>query len=652
MRKKTTSWTAVSFLLIASCAPIQRDLNDNIDPTLRLSRNDYKNATNLETLLKTDDGVQVLPPGAEPPIPELDAKPQVSFKPTSVVEPKIPDLAEIIAAPRPPKLGQSKLVSVAVTDDVPLKDVLIELARLADVDIEVDSGIAGGISFRAKDRPFNEVIERISSLAGLRYSMRNNVLRVERDLPYIQTYMLDMLNIDRSSSGSFDITSAGAGAGTGTGGSVGGSSSKISADSKGDFWEKFKETLDKIIGYQQASFVSDATVQPQPAAPQPQQSVPPQGGDQSMMPPGGPENSVPVMAPPVPPQVRTATSGPGNSSSAGSFYSLNRQSGTLTVSGTEHQHEIIRRFLHAIESNISAQVLIEAKIVEVTLNDRYQTGINWGKFGGTSLNFTGNFLPAINSANAGIITFNKSDIFKSGIDLNGVVRLLDEFGTTRALSSPRLNATNNQQAVLSFAENIVYFNVILSTTDAVAGTGGSAGTPAKVTVTSTMQKAPVGITLALQPSINMENNEITLSVRPTLTRVTKFVDDPSFEINKAIAAAQITDTNLLASLAAVKSPIPQLEVRELDSMLKVASGQVMVIGGLLEDRVTNNDAGVPAISEVPVFGNLFKAVDKLNSKKELIILLRATIVSPRGSADAADKAIYEKFTDDPRPLNF
>jgi general secretion pathway protein D len=247
-------------------------------------------------------------------------------------------------------------------------------------------------------------------------------------------------------------------------------------------------------------------------------------------------------------------------------------------------------------------------------------------------------------------------LFGTGVDLSAAVRLLDEFGTSRALSSPRLNAMNNQQAVLTFAENIVYFKVKIKVTAAVPGTGGSAGTPAIIEVNSEENKAPVGILLSLQQTINKEISEITLSVRPTLTRVTQFVVDPSFPIQVAVAlnnlTADSTSAELIEKIRNTDSRVPQIETRELDSILKVKSGQVMVIGGLLEDKITNTDSGLPGVSRVPYFGNLFKSVDKVNSKKELIIFIRATIVDPHGSASEADKALYRKFIQDPDPLRF
>ncbi len=639
------------FFLLGSCSqgnydiadPLNPDNRDIIDPRAGLTREDYRAINELNSYDQKSDG-----------------------KNGNVMEPPIPDMAEILALPRPPKIGETKLVSVAVTDDVPLKDVLIELARLADVDVEVDAGVTGGVSFRAKDRPFNEVIARLADLGGLRYNMKNNVLRVERDTPYIHTYRLDLLNIDRSSSANIGVSSTGnasggsggasssgssgsGGASTTSGGSTTGSNSSISAESKSDFWAKFEESITKILAFQPAVMVSATTVAVQPVL-----SAPPFPDPTGAAASGAATQPVPT---PVPTPIVSPIASPvaSQTSPSSTFYSLNRQAGTITVSATERQHDVIRQFLHEVESNISSQVLIEAKIVEVTLSDRYQTGINWTNFGENSANFTGDVdyvAPVESTKAAPTITLLKDGLINN-FDLDVALKMLNEFGTTRALSSPRLNAMNNQQAVLSFVENLLYFDIDIEVTDQVAGTASSSATPAKVEVTSTPLTAPVGIVLTLQPSINRETNEVTLSVRPTLSKSTKLVKDPGFEVGKAQAAAQLdADSPILATLDNIESNIPQLEVRELDSIMKVKSGQVMVIGGLLEDKLVNADAGVPGLGEIPYFGNLFKSVDKTTTKKELVIMIRATIVGSHGYVDKADKGVYKKFMTDPRPLEF
>ena len=632
-------------ILLLSCTVLMSSckdsfVDDKLDPIDRpasLSREDFRDMRKAASL----------------------KKPEVTANLSNVVEPPIPDLAEIIAAPPRPKIGETQLVSLAVTDDVPLKDVLIEIARLANVDIDVDASIKGGVSLRATDKPFNEVIERISSMAGLRYNMKNGVLRIERDTPYIQLYSLDLLNSERSANGSISIGGAASGTGA-AGGSGGGSSSSITASSNSDFWTKFESSIGQILAYTPAQRTSGTTIsaQPAPAGGQPDGSAPNPNPEltptsQAIIKPMQAAGMEPVPQPPVAPP--PTASGPAVAGVAGSFYVVNRQASTLTVSGTEKQHEMIKKFLTKIVQNTSSQVLIEAKVVEVNLNDTYQSGIDWNNFGVTNFKFAGDLSAAVKTAattnDTPTITLLKNDLLGTGIDLSAAVKLLNEFGTTRALSSPRLNAMNNQQAVLSFVENLIYFKVTLTSTPTT--TSGTTTTQGTITASSEKQSEPVGIILNLQPSINMETNEITLGVRPTLKRFVKFVDDPGFKINLALALQTFdVTTDVGKALAGTVSQVPQVETRELDSIVKIKSGQTLVIGGLLEDKITNTDGGIPYASEVPFFGNLFKSVDKKNSKKELVIFIRATIVGTNGSADSYDKGVYEKFIEDPRPLKF
>ncbi len=633
-------------ILASSCSAGKSISDKNVDPIDRdasLTRDDFRTMRDVNSM----------------------QKPEVTANLSNVVEPPIPKLAEIIAAPPKPKIGETQLVSLAVTDDVPLKDVLIEVARLANVDIDVDASITGGVSLRATDRPFNEVIDRIADMAGLRYEMKNGVLRIERDTPYIKIYSLDLLNTDRSANGSISVGGGGAsssagGSASGSSGSSGGgsSSSSITAKTDGDFWAKFESSIAQILAYSPAQRTSSTTISAQPAppastAPGGASSAPGAEAPLQLKPTAGAVMSPQPPAPsPAAPQSAAGQAAGGNSS----FYVVNRQASTMTVSGTAKQHEMISKFLAKIVENTSSQVLIEAKVVEVDLSDEYQSGINWANFGGVSFNFAGDLTKSLTSGSGNDIptlSVVKNDILKKGVDLSAAVKLLNEFGTTRALSSPRLNAVNNQQAVLSFAENVKYFNVKLTTSDAVRDAQGVITTPAKVDVNSTPMEQPIGIVLNLQPSINSTTQEVTLSVRPTITRLVKFVPDPGYEVAKATAIAMLgANSTPGIALASTHSDNPQVETRELDSIVKIKSGQTLVIGGLLEDKIINNDAGVPYASEVPLFGNLFKAVDKRNTKKELVIFIRATIVGSNGSADPYDKGLYEKFIQDPRPLKF
>lgn len=623
--------SCISLALLGSCSGIapkfydRKDTEIN-DPTLNLTREDYRNLPFAAP--KKNDG-----PGGE----YTGFETVVS---AGAAEPPIPAIAPILSAPKPPQLGETRLVSISVTSDVPLRDVLLELARLANVDIEVDANIQGGVDFRATQKPFNEVIERLADFAGLRYRMQNGVLRVERDEAFVQIYTLDFLNFERSASSNINVsTSVLSGASVGGEGGSGlstGSSTSITTSSNNDFWMQFETGITQILAYTPQGRSSSASAIPV-------QSLDAMGVE-------GANNSEALAdalgaAAPAPAAAASTTSATSTDSTEGgsTLFTINKQAGTLTVVGNQKQHRLVGEFIRTLEYNASAQVLIEAKIVEVTLNENFESGIDWSRFtaGGSSLSAAALFGGATDTANLATFNFEKRNLTGLDIDLTAAVELAQVFGTTRTLSSPRLHAINNQQAVMTFAENEVYFTIEVEKEDEESETGPDQTT---ITVNSTINTVPIGIIMTMLPSINRRTGEVTLNIRPTLSRVVDRVEDPALAISLALDPA-LSALNL-------KNLIPVVEVRELDSILKVKSGEVMVIGGLMEDRGIQSEKGVPGASDLPIFGNLFKGVDRQRETKELIIFVRATILDQHGGTQDADRNIYDKFTQDPRPLNF
>jgi general secretion pathway protein D len=646
-------WSALvataAVAILSACSSVKKDIQsiDQIDPTMNLNREDYRNLAAPKK--GSEDSYAVSVAKDAPPIPKLE---------------------DILAAPRPPKIGETQLVSIAVTDDVPLKDVLLELAKLADVDIELDAGISGGISFIAKDKPFNEVIDRIADLANLRYSMKDGVLRVERDTPYIKSYPIDFLNMDRDSDSSVNLSTnvlsssgggsssggssgggssgggssgGGGGSGGGSGGLNTGSTSSVKSKTSGDFWKSLEAGVLQILAYQAPQHLSDTTLQAETDA----NVVPPGAGGA----PKGGAAAAAAAATTAAAATASSTAGAGAAAGGGGAttaknYTINRQAGVLTLNATAKQHELVQRLLETLKKNASAQVLIEAKIIEVDLNDQYASGIDWNTLG-TNLSKLG--LGSINAsfpiASPASPIVNPSTSFVTFTTQNSkaIMTLIEAFGTVRTLSSPRLHAINNQQSTLTFAENHVYFT--LQITPATTTTTGSVSTtPTAPTITSSTQTVPIGVMMTMMPSIDLENNEVTLSVRPTLSTIIDSVDDPAFELNLAVADPALAGT--------LHNLIPEVQVRELDSTLKLKSGETMVIGGLMQQEATNTDQGIPFASSVPLLGNLFKNVAKSSHNKELVLLIKATIVNSAGDLNKTDATIFHKFSNDPRPVSF
>ncbi len=180
--------------------------------------------------------------------------------------------------------------------------------------------------------------------------------------------------------------------------------------------------------------------------------------------------------------------------------------------------------------------------------------------------------------------------------------MLQEFGDVKVLSSPKIMAINNQTALLKVVDNVVYFTIEADTV--------TSETLAQTTFTTTPHTVPVGFVMSVTPQISREQ-AVILNVRPTISRITGFVADP----NPALAAEDI------------ESLVPQIQVREMESVLRVRSGQIAVLGGLIQDSIDLQDAGIPGLTELDVVGDAFTYRNNQLKKSELVIFLRPRVVA-------------------------
>jgi MSHA biogenesis protein MshL len=329
-------------------------------------------------------------------------------------------------------------------------------------------------------------------------------------------------------------------------------------------------------------------------------------------------------------------------------FTINKQAGLVNIyAGEKAQHEV-EAYLKLVKRAVTAQVLIEAKVLEVTLNDEYATGIDWSVVGlpggeitldflqdGTTRPIT-SLIPGTAASLAGNTVASGSNFVLgyTGNDVQSLIQAIQGFGTVRALASPRLTVLNNQSAVLNVATNRVYFDVDIDVTSDDNGT--------QTDISSDIKNVPEGVLVNVQPSINLDDRTISMAVRPTITRIVAQQPDP--------AVQYVTAQN---NIDGVENLVPELNVQEIDSVIQARSGQPVVMGGLLQDRITNTDTGIPVISETPLIGNLFKKHNNTVGKTELVIFLKATILdSPSESVHNTDKDLYRQFSSDRRPLKF
>ena len=279
------------------------------------------------------------------------------------------------------------------------------------------------------------------------------------------------------------------------------------------------------------------------------------------------------------------------------------QAGLVTVRGMPDEIAAVRAFLTQSEQHLQRQVILEAKIIEVTLSDDYQQGINWQNaltnIDSTNIrinNSAGTFGNPISTAIGGL-----TSISFQNADFSGVISLLETQGDAQVLSSPRVTAINNQKAVIKVGQD-EYFVTEVSSNTTTAANGVQNTTPTVI-----LQPFFSGIALDVTPQID-QNGQVILHVHPSVT-----------ETAEQTKTVQLSNDKIVL-------PLAQSNIRESDTIIKASNGEIVVIGGLMQTVITDTESGVPGLMSIPVLGSLFKSMSKTEKKKELVILLKPTVV--------------------------
>jgi len=250
------------------------------------------------------------------------------------------------------------------------------------------------------------------------------------------------------------------------------------------------------------------------------------------------------------------------------------------------------------------------------LSNQYQQGIDWSLMRRGSAGFNVTQTSAGNPAPAGV---GSPLLFTLGYVASGVtasIRLLESFGNVRVLSSPRLSVINNQTAILKVVDNRVYFTIKADTTTNQLTT--------LTTFTTTPNIVPVGFVMNITPQIS-DTDIVLLNVKPTVSSIIAQVNDPNPTLANPCGTVTISNA-LAAQCQPIVSSIPVIQTREMESLIKVNSGQIAVLGGLIQDSINDIEDMVPGLGSIPGLGALFTTRKKVNTKTELVIFLRTIVV--------------------------
>ncbi len=597
---------------------------------------------------------------ARPPVPPSNQHMTREALPAERVIADIP--APVMSAPLPPPPIPSQRLETfsVVVNEVPVRDLLFALARDAKMNVDVHPAIYGSVTVNALNQTLPQLLTRIARQVDLRWEINGGTLSVLPDSAFLSTYTIDYVNMARSAASNVNVATqigAGGSGGSGSGGGNNNSSTVLTSNSVNYFWESLAQNICNIV-VSTRSLSREQRAEAQQSRDREQESRLNVARQLASAGSGAPQLMQQVTgsatnAPATGAAVNCAQTGYSLASGTGQAAApagasnpviSNRESGIIMVYATQRQHEKVREFVDRVVASARRQVLIEATVVEVQLGSQYQQGINWQFLrsggGASRLGFTqqpgGPNATLLGGSAQGTAALAAPNALTPGLtnpggtnpgilqvsylagNLATALNLLESFGNVRVLSSPKLSVLNNQTAMLKVVDNRVYFTVTATVVPSTV-----VGVAPTVAYNTSPNTVPVGFVMAVTPQID-DVDQVTINVRPSISRILRFVNDP----NPQLAAA------------GVQNRIPEIQTREMESILKVPNNEIAVMGGLMQDDVNNGEDGIPGLSRIPLAGELFRYRNETANKSELVIFLRPIVIR-----DPSLDGDYRKFRD-------
>ncbi len=495
-----------------------------------------------------------------------------------------------IEAPAQPKIEPRFNLAV---NNAPVAQVLNALVSGTSYSMIFPPELSGSVSLNLKNTTVREALDTLRDVYGYDYRMQGNRIIVQSNSMQTRIFRINYLanrrlgssdmRVTGSSPTSYGGTSSGGSSSTGqTAGSSGSGgtqgqqasqSSSIRTTSDYDFWKDLGSALNSIVGNQEGRNVI-----------------------------------------------------------------VNAASGVVLVKAMPGELRSVEEYLKATQLVVERQVMLEAKIIEVSLNDSYQTGINWSKFGGVANRFTlGMMSPSATLSGSGALSGSAAGITGGTVltatpgtngsmatngagngffglsfqnkDFAALLSFLEGQGDVQVLSSPRIATTNNQKAVLKVGTDDYFVTGISGgTTTNSSSTSGATETDPTITLLPFFS----GIALDVTPQIDDDGN-IILHVHPSVSDVQEKIK------NFTIGGKEYS------------MPLASSSINESDSIVRVQDGSIVAIGGLMSQRQSTSRNGLPGVSGVSGLGLLFGQKESSNVKRELVILMRSTIISGENS---------------------
>ncbi|OPY79688.1 MAG: Type II secretion system protein D precursor [Syntrophorhabdus sp. PtaU1.Bin058] len=482
----------------------------------------------------------------------------------SPVPPKIPEFVPVAEDVSPLK---TRIVDIAARK-TPLRDVLHVIAEATSLNLVMEKGVdpETEVNLTLKNVTAENALNTIFAAVDYFYKVQENLLVVKavdtRMFELGHPAMTQTYGVDVGGDifgGAMNITPSGSGGGGGSSASIKGSvTQNIKSDETAfKFWDAIERSINSILG------------------------------------------------------IQTGGAGAGGAAAeAQQGCTINRLTGMVYVTASKKNLQRVEDYIKSVKRAISRQVMIEARVIEVTLADTFQFGIDWtlvDRFMTSAGRTTSSFTFGTTRFNT--VVPNTGPVFTiAGApsfggaegDLNFTMQALEEQGEVRTLSNPKLNIMNGQTALLTVGRNEAYISKVETTT--------TGGTSTVTTFTVDTNSVLSGILIGILPYIN-ESGEISLTVTPIVSDLVKFT------------------TKNVGTPTVVELSLPTVDLRQLSTTVKVRHGDIIVIGGLIQQKESVTDDQVPFLGNIPLLGYLFKSRNKLERKTELVIVLQPVLVN-------------------------
>jgi MSHA biogenesis protein MshL len=477
-------------------------------------------------------------------------------------------------------------------NNAPVRQVILGMMENTPYSAVLHPEVGGNVSLTLKNATVPEAMEALRRVYGYDFRREGNRYLLHGRGMQTRLFPVNYLNFERRGRSDTrivtgELTQFGSTSSGGSGGATGSGSSptsggqqaqrqpagvRVETESKVDLWKNLRETMAAILGCD----LKDNTVPGRDA------------------------------------QIECKN---------GRMVAVNAQASLIVARGMPEEMRMVEDYLGITQEALNRQVILEAKIIEVELNDGFQTGINWSALGGnTTFGVTGGgtiFNSGVSeiAGNTGILnpsaftalsntnTSAFGGVFSALVqtaDFTAFVELLKSQGNVHVLSSPRVSTVNNQKAVIKVGGDEFF---VTSITGGTAATATTAATSPSVTLTPFFS----GIALDVTPQIDEAHN-IILHIHPSVS-----------EVQQQEKTFRVASEDFIL-------PLAFSNIRESDNVVRALNGQIVVIGGLMKEGATDQDAGIPLLGDIPVLGNAFKHRRVTRIKKELVILLKPTIV--------------------------